>query len=107
MYVGIRNKGSQQRYSGLLDERETLISEVEPTDEQSSSPSHSPEPLLLMFHHHTGDEESSLLQHELLVGCIKSSLVKKATSEFSIDAIASSNPFAKCFTFELLKVLCQ
>jgi len=44
-------------------------------------------------------------KRELVIGCIKSSLVKKQSGDFVIEPLnAAKNPMAKCFTIEPLKV---
>ena len=81
-----------------------------------------PKPLLVMFTHHSehiserqgegqpeGETEREKrekgIQRQLEIGCVKSGLVKKNSGDFSIDIMVASNPFAKCFNFDTLKVL--
>lgn len=88
------------------DDKESMIPAAHPpgTEESAPPPTH---PLLVMFTHSTGASASSakqVMRREIEIGCIKSSLVKKTTGDFSIDVMAAANPFAKSFTFDITKV---
>ena len=51
------------------------------------------------------EQASNCCKRELVIGCIKSSLVKKQSGDFVIEPLnAASNPTAKCFTIDPLKV---
>ena len=88
------------------DDKQSMI----PTDLPSVAEEPSPpptKPLLVMFTHFTGRRAGSakqVLKREIEIGCIKSNLVKKTTGDFSIDAMPATNPFAKAFTFDVMKV---
>lgn len=96
-----------KKYTSLLDTTESLSSPVT----LSSTPRLYP--LLVVFlYDATGQqpggaqgEQGTCYKRELVVGCIKSALVKKQTGEFTIEPIGGVvNPLAKCFTIEPLKV---
>lgn len=91
-------------------DKESMIPALPETEE-------APKPLLVMFTHHSGhsseregerqsegEAEREKYQRQLEIGCVKSSLVKKNSGDFSIDVMAASNPFAKCFNFDTVKV---
>lgn len=87
---------------GKSDDKESLIPTSLPTAPEDSTPP-PPQSLLVMFVHKRKTDSESVTRRTIEVGCIKSNLVKKTTGDFSIDT-QSTNPFAKCFTFDAMKV---
>lgn len=103
MYVNVPETGSNRDEHLLTLEKDSMI----PTLPGAEQP---PQPLLIMFTHQSqedavADSAKPPTRRELEIGCIKSNQVKKLTGEFSIDTLPGSNPFSKCFTFDMLKVV--
>lgn len=101
MYVSVLDDSQDQQPSLLVEDKDSMI----PTLPDQEEP---PTPLLLMFTHlseGTGtDSAKQATKCELEIGCVKSSQMKKTSWEFSIDPLPASNPFSKCFSFDVLKV---
>lgn len=101
MYVGVVGEGvaNKDDEHSLVGEKESMLPTLPDTEEP-------PTPLLLMFTHHSeADSAKQPTRREVKIGCVKSNQVKKSSGEFSIDTMAASNAFAKCFTFDVLKVM--
>ena len=62
------------------------------------------QPLLVMFTHKRSADSAKVTKRELEIGCIKSNLVKKTSGEYSFDMTSATNPSAKSFSFDTLKV---
>ncbi len=86
--------------SNITQDKEDHLGEVNKNKSESSATSQEQRP------RRVDEEQAVSYQKELVIGCIKSSLVKKQSGEYVIEALnTSSNPLAKCFTIDPLKVL--
>ena len=103
MFVTLMKENSMDE-DHFSDDKESLIPTTLPSVHEDSTPP-PPQPLLLMFVHRGGaDSARPPTRRGFEIGCIKANLVKKSAGDFSIDTQPSSNPFAKCFTFDFVKV---
>ena len=101
MYVCLMSEHETEEERRSVDKESLLPTCLPPGPEDTTPPP--PQPLLLMFIH-KGGADLPPTRRGLEIGCVKSSLVKKTTGDFTIDAQTASNPFAKCFTFDTVKV---
>lgn len=101
LYVKLISEGDMQE-DFPANSKESMIPALSTVAEDIAPPT---QPLLVMFTHNRGaDSAKQVMKRELEIGCIKSSLVKKTSGEFSIDMTSTANPSAKAFSFDTTKV---